>query len=93
VLQQYGAGTSLAEQREQVASDLRAARDAAGRRLATAVAALENIRLDLLRLQAGTGDVHSITGALDAARRLGTEIDVAVAERARAEGTLQSTPA
>jgi len=92
VLQQYGAGTSLAEQRERVASDLRAARDDAGRRLATAVAALENIRLDLLRLQAGTGDVRSITAALNAARRMGAEIDVALAEHDRAE-RMPPTPA
>jgi serine/threonine-protein kinase len=92
VLQQYGGDDSLARQRHDVASDLRSARDAAGRRLATAVAALENIRLDLLRLQAGTGEVHSITAALEAARRMGSDIDVAIADRAPGEAVLPTPP-
>jgi serine/threonine-protein kinase len=92
VLQQYGGDDALVRQRHDVASDLRSARDAAGRRLATAVAALENIRLDLLRLQAGTGEVHSITAALEAARRMGSDIDVAIADRALSEAVLQTPP-
>jgi serine/threonine-protein kinase len=92
VLQQFGGDETLAEQRLRVADELRAARDAAGRRLATAVAALENIRLDLLRLQAGTGDVHSLTTAPEAARRVGAEVDVALASRDEAHRPIH-TPA
>ena len=38
---------------------------------AATVAALENIRLDLLRLQLGDGHVDSVTASLDAAREVG----------------------
>jgi len=49
---------------------LDARRDAAKKRLADAVAALENIRLDLLRLHAGAGDLAPLTTLMDAAREL-----------------------
>jgi hypothetical protein len=92
VLGQYGGGEALARQRESVASELAAMRDAAGKRLATTVAALENIRLDLLRLQAGAGSVESLTAALEAARRVGDEVDATVAGRSLA-GTAPATGA
>jgi serine/threonine-protein kinase len=52
-----------------------AARDAAKRELAESVAALEAVRLDLLRLHGGAIDLQPITTALDAARELGDELD------------------
>ena len=43
--------------------------------LADSVAALEGIRLDLLRLHAGAGDLAPLTTLLDAARRIGEDLD------------------
>jgi serine/threonine-protein kinase len=70
---------------------LAARRAAAGMRLADSVAALEGIRLDLLRLHAGAGGAAPLTTLIDAARQLGEqanrladaerEIDAAIAPR------------
>ena len=57
------------------APELRGDREAAQRRLAQAVAALESIRLDLLRLRGGVGSVETITADLSAAREVGDQID------------------
>ena len=46
----------------------------AQQQLAESVAALEGIRLDLLRLHAGTGDLAPLTTLLDAARRIGEDL-------------------
>jgi serine/threonine-protein kinase len=53
----------------------------ASARLATTVAALEALRLDLLRLDAGTGSLDELTQDLEAARRIGEEIDAEVQAR------------
>ena len=50
---------------------LAARRSSAAARLADSVAALEGIRLDLLRLHAGAGDLAPLTTLIDAARLLG----------------------
>jgi serine/threonine-protein kinase len=86
-LQQGGeeAKASVAGQRDKLREDLTAARDAAARRLATAVAALENLRLDLLRLKAGAGSVDELSANLTAARRIAEEIDAQVAGRIEAD--------
>ena len=52
---------------------LRARREAADTHLAESVAALEGIRLDLLRLHAGAGDLAPLTTLMDAARLLGDD--------------------
>jgi Serine/threonine protein kinase len=52
-----------------------AARDVAKHELADAVAALEAVRLDLLRLHGGAVDLRPITTVLDAARELGDQLD------------------
>jgi serine/threonine-protein kinase len=57
------------------AHNLIAARDAAKRDLGESVAALEAIRLDLLRLHGGASDLRPITTVLEAARELGDELD------------------
>ena len=46
----------------------------AQQQLAESVAALEGIRLDLLRLHAGAGDLAPLTTLLDAARRIGEDL-------------------
>ena len=50
-------------------------------RLATAVAALETVRLDLLKLHGGTGSVDELTRDLDAVRELGERVDAQLEAR------------
>ena len=57
---------------------MRSRRDHAAAQLAQTVTALENIRLGLLRLQLGSAPVAHVTEALDAASRIGREIDLAL---------------
>jgi serine/threonine-protein kinase len=51
------------------------ARDAAKRELGDTIAALEAVRLDLLRLHGGAVDLRPITTVLEAARELGEQLD------------------
>ena len=53
---------------------LAARRKAAAAHLAESVAALEGLRLDLLRLHAGADDLAPLTTLLDAARLLGEDV-------------------
>ena len=53
---------------------LAARRTTAKERLADSVAALESIRLDLLRLHAGASDLAPLTTVMDAARRVGEDL-------------------
>src|SRR5215208_5163981 len=69
--------------------ELGTARERACRRLGIAVAALESIRLDLLRLQAGTASVETITGVLDGARRMSREVEILVESQ---EGAARAAP-
>jgi serine/threonine-protein kinase len=54
---------------------LAARRTSAAAHLAESVAALESIRLDLLRLHAGAGDLAPLTTLMDAARRIGEDVN------------------
>jgi serine/threonine-protein kinase len=54
---------------------LSARRNAAKAHLAESVAALESIRLDLLRLHAGASDLAPLTTLMDAARRVGEDLN------------------
>jgi serine/threonine-protein kinase len=83
------AEAAIAAEQERLKTDLLAARDLAARRLATAVAALENIRLDLLRLKAGAGTVDDLSADLTLARGIAEEIDAAIAGRREAERLLE----
>ena len=47
---------------------------AAAMHLAESVAALEGLRLDLLRLHAGAGDLQPLTTLMDAARLIGEDL-------------------
>jgi serine/threonine-protein kinase len=84
------------KQLETNASNLRASIDVADEplaavaraRLAATVTALENIRLDLLRLQSGAGGIESVTASLEAAKRASEQIDYAVQSRAEVERLL-----
>ena len=68
-----------------LAAELREARDAAARRREAALGALETIRLDLLRLQAGIGEPGSLTAIVEKARRLGSDVDALLAGRQAVE--------
>lgn len=66
---------SVGEKRSSLAGDLRGAREAAEQRLAEVVAALETIRLELLRLHAGVGSVEGMTADLGSARELAEDLE------------------
>jgi serine/threonine-protein kinase len=73
-------------ERARMADELRATRAQAAEQLAATVAALENIRLDLLRLQMGSAGLESVTASLDAARHIGDQIG----ESVRAQDAVES---
>jgi serine/threonine-protein kinase len=52
-----------------------------GERLATTVAALENVRLGLLKVQAGMATMDDLTADLERAREIGVQIDAELAGR------------
>jgi len=70
---------AIGARHDRIVADLSAEREQVQQRLRDAVAALETIRLNLLRLHAGTGSVRSLTTDLGLARELardiGAEID------------------
>ncbi len=65
---------------------LEARRGTASKHLAESVAALEGVRLDLLRLHAGAGDLAPLTTLLDAARLLGEDVSRLAEARREADG-------
>jgi serine/threonine-protein kinase len=70
---------AIGARHDRIVADLSAERDLVQQRLKDAVAALETIRLNLLRLHAGTGTVQSLTTDLglarDVARHIGAQLD------------------
>jgi serine/threonine-protein kinase len=68
-------GSSASSKHHELAQDLGAARRAATERLGTTVNALENLRLDLLRVRAGLVQQDSLTEELDALRDLSARVD------------------
>jgi serine/threonine-protein kinase len=73
----------------EVERELREARDLAADRLAQTIAALESIRLDLLRLQMGRVGVESVTASLAAAQRVSTQIAFVAEAQDEVERLLQ----
>ena len=69
-----GADGAIATRHDRIVSDLEAERDRVQQRLGDAVKALETIRLNLLRLHAGSGSVQRLTTDLDLARGVAQEI-------------------
>lgn len=63
------------DRQDALVADLTAARERAQTRLEELVTALENLRLDLLRLRAGGGSVEGITLDLATAREFGQDAD------------------
>jgi hypothetical protein len=80
---------SMKAKQDEVLSDLRSARLRAESRMSDVVTALETIRLDLLRLQAGVGSVEHITLDLAAAEEVGREADRLVAGRREVEDAVR----
>jgi len=70
------ADPSIAARHDRILADLTAERELVQQRLADAVAALETIRLNLLRLHAGTGSVRNLTTDLGLAREVAKSIDL-----------------
>lgn len=79
---------SLAGQRARAVRAVREARERAAGRLAEAVAALENLRVDLLRIRAGAVSLESITENLGAAREVAAEVDRLIGARDEIEEEL-----
>jgi len=69
---------AIAVRHARIVADLNAERDLVQQRLKDAVAALETIRLNLLRLHAGTGTVQSLTTDLGLAREIVQDISAQV---------------
>jgi serine/threonine protein kinase len=89
-LREHHAGSVVGDHREELRRDMTAQRDKALDRLSVAVGALENIRLDLLRLKAGVGTVDQLTADLAAARDLQAEIELAVQANREVEDVLRN---
>ena len=85
-----GGETLVDHERDGVADSLRSARSLATERLSATVAAIENIRLDLLRLQMGSAGIESVTASLDAARLIGDRISDSVDAQEQVERLLRS---
>jgi hypothetical protein len=75
--------------RSALADELSAARALSAERLAATVAALESIRLDLLRLQMGSAPIESVTATLEAARQIGDRIGESIAAQIEVERLLR----
>jgi len=73
-----GAGRTLVERRIELTKELEQARREVAGRHASASAALENIRLQLLRLHAGIGAPSDLTADLEAARAIERQISAAI---------------
>ena len=69
------AGSETRDSLDSLTGKIRGARDAAGERLAELVAALETIRIDLLRMHAGAGSVEGMTMDLSAAQELSGDVE------------------
>ena len=83
------AGASLVGVREKLERDLTLRRDEASAKLGAAVSALESLRLNLLRLKAGTGTVAELTADLGAAREAQQELARVAAAREEVEALLR----
>lgn len=61
--------------RDTVRREFEQERGAVAHRLAETLAGLDTLRLDLLRLRAGTATPEGLTGALEVVRRVGSQVD------------------
>ena len=70
--------------RAEVAAAMKAERERVADRLRSTVEAMENLRLDLLKLRAGVGQAGELTAAIEAAQRVGEGITYTLQGRAEA---------
>jgi eukaryotic-like serine/threonine-protein kinase len=92
VLGDVGRGSAdpaIGARHDRILADLTAERDLLQKRLADAVAALETIRLNLLRLHAGTGSLQNLTTDLGLAREVARSIGLLLAGQAEVEAELR----
>ena len=80
---------ALDDARSRLRDDLVKQRDHAARRLAAAVASLESIRLNLLRLKAGIGTVTELTADLSAAKEVTERLRLEAAALEEVEAMLR----
>jgi eukaryotic-like serine/threonine-protein kinase len=80
------------DQVPQDVAELTAERDAVHARLGEAVGALETIRLNLLRLHAGSATVESMTTHLGLASDVSAQIERLIAAHEEVEGSLRRSP-
>ena len=66
-------------------TQLRESRALSAQKLSATVVAIENIRLDLLRLQMGSAGIESVTASLEAAQRVGEQIAFAADAQSEVE--------
>lgn len=78
-----------AQERIDLRERVRATRDRAEGKLREAVAALETIRLGLLRMHAGSGEVESLTLELESARELSRDMEYLLDAHVEVEGILK----
>ena len=83
-----GADSLRDDVRRELEAQVRDARARSVERLAATVAALESIRLDLLRLQLGRAPITSVTATLEAAREIGDRIGDSIAAQLEVEHLL-----
>jgi eukaryotic-like serine/threonine-protein kinase len=83
---------SSAAPSDEAEDDLRASRTTGIERLSATIAALENIRLDLIRLQMGSTGVESVTASLEAAQRVSVRIAHAIEAQQEVEQWLRDEP-
>ena len=82
----------IADQEEAALEAAEAERDAVRARLARTVAALETIRLSLLRLHAGSDTVESVTTDLGIAYEAAKEVDLLLEARREVDAALGLPP-
>jgi len=84
-----GRDAAVGTRHARIVADLEAERDRVQQRLGDAVKALETIRLNLLRLHAGSGSVQSLTTDLGLARTVAQEIGYLLEARREVERELR----
>jgi serine/threonine-protein kinase len=83
------AATASQSEREQLRSELESARDRARERLKTTVAAIESIRLNLLRLKAGIGTPDDLTADIERAHEVSAAVDAELEARREVNALLK----
>ena len=83
-----GDGGDAPSRQDRITTDLRAERVLVQQRLKDAVAALETVRLNLLRLHAGTATVKHLTTDLGLARQVAREVDLLLESQREVEDLL-----